>query len=154
MGHEAAVAPQPGEGSLDHPAPPDQFEAAVTVRALDDLEAHPLLSQIPGELVSLVAAIGEDMFDEGEQAARLFDQFCGAVPVLHAGWDGLDAKQQAYRIGKRVALDPLDFFACVIANRIPVAPPFSVAFTAWVSMMAAVGDASRPPASRHAMSRA
>jgi len=152
MRHEAAIAPKPGESPLDDPSPADKLEAALFVRALDDLEFDLLYGQSGGELVSLVAAIRKDLFDKREQPARLFDQLCGGIAVLDAGRDRLDAKQQPYRIGKRVAFDAFDFLARVIANRIPAAPPFSVAFTACVSMIAAVGEASRPSASRQAMS--
>jgi hypothetical protein len=154
MGHEAAVASQPGEGALDDPAPADQFEAALFVCALDDLQGDLLGGQIGGEFIAAVTAIRKDVLDEGEQAAGLFDEVHRAVPVLDACRDRLDAKQQPYRIGKRVALDAFDFLARVVANKIPVAAPFSVAFTAWVSMMAAVGEASRPSASRQATSKA
>ena len=93
MRHEAAIAPEPGEGSLDNPAPPDELEPAFLVRALDDLQSNLLSRQIGGEVVSAVAAIRKDVLDEGEQAAGLFDKFRGAVPVLNAGRDRLDAKQ-------------------------------------------------------------
>ena len=152
MRHEAAVAPEPGECSFDNPAPPDNFESAVLVCAFDDLEANALSGQIGGEFIPLITAIRKDMFDEGEQAARLLDKFRGGVPVLDVCWDRLDAKQQSYRIDKCVAFDAFDFLARVIANRIPAAAPFSAAFTAWVSMIAAVGEASRPSASRQAIS--
>jgi hypothetical protein len=153
MRHETAVAPYPGEGPLDDPAPPYELEPAFLVRALDDLQSHLLSGQIGSKPVSAVAAIGKDVLDEREQAAGLFDKLCGAVPVLDAGRDRLDAKQQSYRIDNRIALDAFDFFARVIANGIPAAAPFSVALTAWVSMMAAVGEASRPSASRQATSK-
>jgi hypothetical protein len=154
MGHEAAVASYPGEGTLDDPAPADELEPAFLVRALDDLQGDPLSGQIGSELVSAVAAICKDVADEREQPAGLFDKLSGAVPILNAGGDRLDAKQQSYRIDNRVALDAFDFLACVVANGIPASAPFSVAFTACVSMMAAVGEASRPSASRQAMSSA
>ncbi len=152
MRHETAVAPEPGEGSLDNPAPPDNFKTALLVRALDDLEANPLCGQIGRELISLVTAIGKDLFDEGEQTAGLFDKVRCRVPVLDVCRDYLDAEEEADGVNKRVAFDAFDFFARVIANRIPAAPPFSVAFAAWVSMIAAVGEASRPAASRQAIS--
>lgn len=154
MRDEAAVAPEPGEGALDDPAPPDDLEPAFFVRALDNFQGNPLSGQTGGEFITAVAAIGKDLFDEGEQAAGLLDKVRSAVPVLDACRDRLDAKQQSYRIDERVALDTLDFLARIVANRIPAAAPFSVAFTAWVSMMAAVGEASRPSASRQATSRA
>ena len=152
MRHETAVSPQPGEGPLDNPAPADHFEAAFLVRPLDDFQANPLSSQTGGELVSFITAIRKDELDEGEQAAGLFDKSGGTIAVLDASRDRLDAKQQSYRIGNGVALDAFDLFARVIASRIPAAAPFSVALTACVSMMAAVGEASRPSASRQAMS--
>ena len=73
MGQEAAVASKPRESALDNPAPPHHFETAFFVRALDDFKPTPLRGQVCGEFISKVAAIGKDMFDEGEQAARLFD---------------------------------------------------------------------------------
>ncbi len=154
MGHKASVSPEPGKGALNNPAPPDDFEPALFIRALDDFQSNPLSRQIGGKFVAAVAAIGEDMADEGKQAAGLFDEVHGAVAILDAGWDDLDAEQQSYRIDKRVAFDALDLFARVIPNGIPAAAPFSVAFTAWVSMIAAVGEASRPSASRQATSSA
>jgi hypothetical protein len=154
MRHEAAVSPEPGERALDHPAPADKLEPALFIRALDDLQGNLLSGQFFGEFVSAVAAICKDVLEEGEEAAGLPDQVCSAVAVLDACWDCLDTEQQSYRIDKRVALDAFDFLARVIANGIPAAAPFSVAFTAWVSMMAAVGEASRPSASRQATSSA
>jgi hypothetical protein len=154
MRHQTTVAPYPGEGPLDDPAPPEKLEPAFLVGALDDLQSHLLSGQIGSKPVSAVAAICKDVLDEREQAAGLFDKLSGAIPVLNAGRDSLDAKQQSYRIDERVALDALDFLACVVANGIPAAAPFSVALTAWVSMMAAVGEASRPSASRQATSKA
>jgi hypothetical protein len=152
MGHQAAVAPEPGEGSLDDPAPAYDLEPAFLVRALDDLQGNPLGGQIGGKLVSAVAAIRKDVLDEGKQAAGFLDKVRGAVPVLDAGRDRLDAKQQSYCIDNRVALDAFDFLARIVTNGIPSSPPFSAAFTAWVSMMAAVGEASRPCVSRQATS--
>jgi hypothetical protein len=59
-------------------------------------------------------------------------------------------KQQTQRIYQNVALLALDLFARIIAMRIDAAPPFSAPFTLWLSMMAAVGLASRSACSRHA----
>jgi hypothetical protein len=59
-------------------------------------------------------------------------------------------EQQAQRIYENMALLALDLFARIIAMRIDAAPPFSALFTLWLSMMAAVGLASRSASSRHA----
>jgi hypothetical protein len=61
--------------------------------------------------------------------------------------DGVD--QEALRIDENVPLLALDFLARVIAVRVDAGPPFSADLTLWLSMMAAVGLASRSAYSRH-----
>jgi hypothetical protein len=56
--------------------------------------------------------------------------------------------QQALGIDEDVPLLALDFLARVVAGRIDARPPFSALLTLWLSMMAAVGLASREAASR------
>ena len=130
MGHEAPVAPEPGEGAFDNPAPADQLETALLVRPFDDFQRNPLRGKICGKPIAAVAAIGKNALDEWEQAAGLLDEVHSPVPVLDACRNDLDPKQQSYRIGERVALDAFDLFARVEADKIPVLPPFSVAFAA------------------------
>jgi hypothetical protein len=48
-----------------------------------------------------------------------------------------------------MALFAVDFLARIIARWVDAAPPFSALFTLWLSMIAAVGLASRPICSRH-----
>ena len=56
---------------------------------------------------------------------------------------------QAQRVDEDVALLALDLLARIVAVRINAGPPFSALFTLWLSMIAAVGLASRSPCSRH-----
>ncbi len=58
-------------------------------------------------------------------------------------------KQQPYRVDEDVALLALDLLARIIPARIDANPPFSALLTLWLSMMQAVGLASRSIASRH-----
>ena len=58
--------------------------------------------------------------------------------------------QQTQRIYQDVTLLALDLFARIIAMWIDAAPPFSALLTLWLSMIAAVGLASRYAFSRHA----
>jgi hypothetical protein len=71
------------------------------------------------------------------------------VAVLHVGAMHEGVHQQALRIDEDMAFLAFDLLARVIAVRIAASPPFSAAFTLWLSMMAAVADASRPACSRH-----
>ena len=59
-------------------------------------------------------------------------------------------EQEAFRVYENVALLSLDLFARVKAMRIDAGPPFSALLTLWLSMIAAVGLASRSIFSRHA----
>ena len=152
MGHEAAVAAEPGERALDHPASSHDLESTFLVGALDDLQHHWLIGEVGSKLVAGIAAIGEDVSDEREEAPRPADETCRAITILNACRDHLNAEQQSDAVNDEVTLDTLYLLACIIADRILVSPPFSVAFTLCVSMMAALGEASRPSASRHLMS--
>ena len=58
-------------------------------------------------------------------------------------------QQQAFGIYREMALLAFDLLAGVIAVRIDRDPPFSALLTLWLSMIAAVGLASRPASSRH-----
>ena len=76
-----------------------------------------------------------------------------AVAILHIGSMDDSMHQQALRIDQDMPLLALDLLGCVVAVRVDAGPPFSALFTLWLSMMAAVGDASRPAFSRHATYR-
>ena len=62
--------------------------------------------------------------------------------------DGLE--QQALGVYQDMTLLAPDLLAAVIARRVNAAPPFSALLTLWLSMIAALGLASRPANSRHA----
>jgi hypothetical protein len=79
----------------------------------------------------------------------LLQQIPGAVGVLDIGGMDKDTEQEAGGIDPDMALAALDLLGSVVAAR----PPFSVVLTLWVSMMAAVGLASRPSVSRSVVTR-
>ncbi len=121
----------------------------MKIGALDDL-------QLPwtgacdgaGHPWPLIAAIGIDALDEGEAAAGLAQHGAGSVAVLDVGGMDGDAQQEAERIDEDMALAALDLLARVIPRRIERGPPFTAPLTLWLSMMAALGLASRPACSR------
>ena len=72
-----------------------------------------------------------------------------AVAILEIGGVNDGVEQQTQRIYKEVALLAFDLLARIKAMRIDTGPPFSALLTLWLSMMAAVGLASRLPRLRH-----
>ena len=64
---EPAVAVDPGEEPLDHPAPGVDGEADLALRLANDLDAK---AAGVGDAMSSVAAIGEAELDESPSVAR------------------------------------------------------------------------------------
>jgi hypothetical protein len=102
------------------------------------------------EFRPLIAAIGKQLFQERKHPEQGRKKQDAAVAILDVGGMNDGMEQQTQRIYEKMALLALDLFACIIALRIDAGPPFSALFTLWLSMMAAVGLASRSPCSRHA----
>src|ERR1700716_3019390 len=101
------------------------------------------------EFRSLIAAVGKQLLQERihpEQSGKKQDT---AVAILDIGGGNEGGEQQNNRIYKKGGLLFFCFFARIKAMRIDTGPPFSALLTLWLSMMAAVGLASRLPRSRH-----
>jgi hypothetical protein len=83
---EAATTADPGKSAFDDPSFGENDEAMQLV-ALDDLQRPvPGLCDNRGHLRSLIAGVGEDPFDEGEQAARAsIEDQPGAIAILQIG---------------------------------------------------------------------
>ena len=83
------------------------------------------------------------------QSEQGCEQQDSAVAILDVGGMDDGVKQQAQSVYEYMALLALDLLAGVVAMGIDAAPPFSALLTLWLSMIAAVGLASRPVCSRH-----
>ena len=101
------------------------------------------------EFRSLIAAVGKQLLQERIHPEQSGKQQDAAVAILDIGGMNDGVEQQTQRIYEKVALLALDLLARIIAMRIDTGPPFSALLTLWLSMMAAVGLASRSPCSRH-----
>src|SRR5215210_1989413 len=102
---EAAVASEPCESSLNHPAPRLGLEGADTLSSRNDLDG-PLaeVSHCVEQLFSPVDAVGKDVAQLGEAAAERFEQRHGPVVVLNIGGLHEGSKQPTFSIGDDVAL--------------------------------------------------
>jgi hypothetical protein len=119
--------------------------------AFDDFgfDAGQYACQTACELRSLIGRIGKQLPQERMHSKHRGEQHDSTVAVLDVGAMNDGVQQQAQRIYENVALLALDLFARIVAMRIDPGPPFSALFTLWLSIMAAVGLASRSPCSRH-----
>ena len=145
---QASPPPEPTECSFNYPPARDDDEAGSGDPANDDQRQA---EQKAGEQdrQAVVDAVGEHGLKPAIQALDPLQQVPGAVGVLNVGGVDEDAEQQARGVYGDMALAPPD-----LLGRIPAASaPFSVVFTLWVSMIAAVGLASRPSCSRSRTSR-
>ena len=90
-----------------------------------------------------------------ESAGDLVENEGCAIAVLYAGGVDDHAQRQASDIDQGMQLAALHLLCGVITHCILFTSargsPFSAAFSDWLSMIAAVGLASRPSASRSAM---
>ena len=122
---QATVSADPGQSALDDPAFGKHDEAMQLV-ALDDLQRPGAgVCDRRGDPPSLIAGIGEDALDEGEEAARaLVEDKPRAVAILHIGRMDDDVQQEAERVNEDMALAARDLLARVIALRVERGAPF------------------------------
>lgn len=139
----------PGKRTFNNPAL-GQDDEAMAVAAFDDLQfPGAALGNRSGGLRSLIAGIGEDALNEGEQAPGApIEHQSRTVAILHVGGMDNDIQEQAERVDKNMPLAARNLLARIEALRIEPSPPFCAALALWLSMIATVGLASRPSCSR------
>lgn len=107
------------------------------------------MSQGAAEDRPFIGPVGEQLLEEGIESEQCRQERQAAVAVLNVGGGDEAAQQEALRVDQDVPLLALDQFARVEAMVVDARPPFSALFTLWLSMIAAVGLASRSACSRH-----
>ncbi len=112
-------------------------------------EVWPNFRQGLVEARPLIGSVGNELLQERMHPKQGRKEQNSAVAILDIGGMNDGMEQQTQRIYEDVPLLALDLLARIIAMRIDAGPPFSALFTLWLSMMAAVGLASRSPRSRH-----
>lgn len=148
---QSAAAVEPSDGTLDNPTLGQHDEALGLIGSLDDLGFDPGEDAGQGAVKDrpLIGVVGEQLSEKGEQAEQRCQEHAAAVAILNVGGGDDAVQEQALRIDQNMAFLALDQLARIEAVAIDVRPPFSALFTLWLSMMQAVGLASRPAFSRH-----
>jgi hypothetical protein len=144
------VTAQPAEGSLHNPAAWKHIETLNLVGSFHDLQLEQVagaqlgnpLDKFPG-----ISPISPNEPDAPEAVAYPVEQQFGAVPILNVGPMDDYRNNQTQCVYQQMALAAVDFLAGIIS----MDPPFSVVLTDWLSMIAALGLASRPTAMRTSM---
>ena len=96
-----------------------------------------------------IGAIGEQFCEKRKLAEQRREQPDAAIAILNASGMNDRVEQQTLHVHKNVPFLALDQLARIEPVRIDKGPPFSALFTLWLSMMQAVGLASRSTFSRH-----
>src|SRR5271157_5399552 len=150
LGQPSAAA-EPSQRAFADPALGQHDEGLGLIRPLNDLDLYARANSFHCRLEfrPLIASVGKEPAQEGEGAEQGRHQRRAAVAVLDVG--GVDDRvhQQALRVDENVTLLAVDLLTRVVARWVDAGPPFSALLTLWLSMIAAVGLASRAAASRH-----
>jgi len=123
---------------------------ALEVAAFDDLQLPgAALGNRSSGLRPLIAGIGEDALNEGKQAPGApIEHQSRTVTILNVGRMDDHIQEQAERVDKDMPLAARNLLARIEALRVEPSAPFCAALALWLSMIAAVGLASRPSCSR------
>jgi hypothetical protein len=149
---EPPATVEPSQRAFNDPALGQHDEALGLIGSLDDVRLQAGQDGLAGavELAALIGGVGEQRLQERIHPEQRRQQQHAAVAILNVGGMNDGVQQQTQRVYQNVALLALDLLTRIIARWVDVRPPFSALFTLWLSMMAAVGLASRSACSRHA----
>ena len=148
---ESPAPAQPGQGPLHHPSP-GQHLKPVAVRIPAHHAQHPTAGgPSPRRQPASIGGVSPDDLQSGEPVQQLHQYQLGPVPVLDAGGMNYCGQKQPSGIRYDVALASGYLLARVAAfarrsfpASEPRGAPFSVVFTDWLSIVDALGVASRP----------
>src|SRR6185436_19820297 len=142
---EPSAAIELGNGALDDPAFGQDHKSADLIGTVDDfdVEMRKNFCECLRKFWSLISAVGEQRLQKWKHAEQCRHHQNASIAILNVGRMNDGVEQEAYCVDKNVPLLALDLLARIVPVRINARPPFSALFTLWLSMMAAVGLASR-----------
>lgn len=107
------------------------------------------LFQASLEFLALIFSVGKKPQEERKKPEQGCHDNHTAVTVLDISGVNKGMHQQALGVDENVPFLAFDLLSRIVAMRIDATPPFSALFTLWLSITAAVGEASRSACSRH-----
>jgi len=111
-------------------------KAGRVVATLHDLQ-HPAADlRNPANQLSCIAAVSPNQLQARKASLNSFQHQLGAVTILNVARMDHQAPNQTQRVHQQMPLTPLYLLAGVVAATDPL---FSVVFTDWLSMIAALG---------------
>jgi hypothetical protein len=140
---------EPTERSLNNPSTRQDHEASYARNAADNDQRQAKQEAGNQDRKAIITTVSEYHAQPAVERLQTLEQIPCALSILNVGRMHDHTEQQPLRVDRNLALAPLDLFGGIVAAR----PPFSVVFTLWLSMMAAVGLASRPSLSRSIVTR-
>ena len=141
---QPATTSQPRQCSLNHPPAWQHLKLMAGPGTLDDLQDPARHGHHPVHQLAAVASVSPDESQAWESSYQFIDDQPRTISVLDIGRMHHHRQQQAHGIYDDVSLSTVDLLTSIIVTR----PPFSVVFTLWLSMIAALGVGSLPSASR------
>ena len=141
---QSPASAQPRQRALNDPTAGQHVEMMAISRTPDNLQKTSCHGQNPGNQLPSIASIRPDHREPRIPSQQFAHHQLGPIPILDIRRMHHHGQQQSYGVYHNVPLPPRHLLASVI----PARPPFSVVFTDWLSMIAALGVGSLPSASR------
>jgi len=146
-----AAAVEPADCAFDNPALRQNDKALGSIATTHDLEyqARHGERQTVLKYWPCVGGVGKQLLEKREPREQRRQDHQPAIAILHIGRCHQRVQQQSHGVDEDMPLLALYQLAGIEPMRIDPDPPFSALFTLWLSMMQAVGLASRSACSRH-----
>ena len=141
---ETTTPTQPRQGAFNDPSSWQYLKLVAVPGTLDNLQNPSRHSLNPVNQLSSVASVSPDQLEARKTPYQFIDNQLCSIPVLDISRVDYDGQQQTYGVYHDVPFAPRHLLTSVITAR----PPFSVVFTDWLSMIAALGVGFLPSACR------